>query len=99
MAGQQDSAHSGIRAQRREGAGEFEDGRGVEGIVLLGPVQRDAGEAARVCCDLQHGHIRNRPKRVSGTGAFSAAARLSAITVRVSSGAMMPSSHRRALAK
>jgi 3(or 17)beta-hydroxysteroid dehydrogenase len=44
------------------------------------------------------GHIRNTPHRVSGIGALSVAAKASASTRRVSAGAMMPSSHSRAVA-
>src|SRR5262249_28592214 len=42
-------------------------------------------------------YIRKTPKVVSGTGAFSAAEMPSASTRRVSSGSMIPSSHRRAV--
>ena len=42
-------------------------------------------------------HIRNTPKRVSGIGAFSAADMPKASTVRVSAGAITPSSHSRAV--
>ena len=44
-------------------------------------------------------YIRNTPNFVSTTGAFSAAESASANTRRVSDGAMMPSSQRRAVAK
>src|SRR6185437_12511808 len=44
-------------------------------------------------------YILNTPNLVSGTGALSAAENASASTRRVSLGAMMPSSHSRALAK
>ena len=43
-------------------------------------------------------YMRNTPKRVSGMGALSAADRPSARHMRVSSGSITPSSHRRALA-
>ena len=43
-------------------------------------------------------HILNTPNRVSGIGALSAAENASASTRRVSLGAMMPSSHSRAVA-
>ena len=43
-------------------------------------------------------HILNTPNLVSGTGALSAAENASASTRRVSLGAMMPSSHSRAVA-
>jgi len=43
-------------------------------------------------------HIRNRPKRVSSTGALRQADRASPSTRRVSSGRMMPSSQSRAVA-
>lgn len=43
-------------------------------------------------------YIRNTPNRVSGMGAFSVAAKAKASTRRVSAGAMMPSSHSRAVA-
>jgi len=43
-------------------------------------------------------HILNTPNFVSGTGALSAALNASASTRRVSAGAMMPSSHSRAVA-
>jgi hypothetical protein len=43
-------------------------------------------------------HILNTPNLVSGTGALSAAEKASANTRRVSDGAMMPSSQRRAVA-
>jgi hypothetical protein len=43
-------------------------------------------------------YILNRPKRVSGIGAFNAADKPSANTVRVSAGSITPSSHKRALA-
>ena len=44
-------------------------------------------------------YIRKMPNAVSGTGAFAAAASPSASTRRVSSGSMIPSSHRRAVEK
>ena len=43
-------------------------------------------------------HILNTPNLVSGTGALSAALNAKAKTRRVSPGAMMPSSHSRAVA-
>jgi hypothetical protein len=43
-------------------------------------------------------YILNTPNFVSGTGAFIAADKPSASTLRVSAGSMMPSSHKRALA-
>ena len=43
-------------------------------------------------------YIRNTPKRVSSIGALSAADSARPSTRRVSAGAMMPSSHRRAVA-
>jgi len=43
-------------------------------------------------------YILNTPNRVSSTGAFSAALKAKASTRRVSDGAMMPSSHKRAVA-
>jgi hypothetical protein len=43
-------------------------------------------------------HIRNTPKRVSSTGALSAAEIERASTIRVSAGSIMPSSQSRALA-
>ena len=42
-------------------------------------------------------YIRNTPNGVSGIGALSAAERPSPSTMRVSTGSMMPSSHRRAV--
>ena len=47
---------------------------------------------------LQTAHIRNTPNFVSGIGALSVAEKHSASTRRVSAGAMMPSSQRRAVA-
>ena len=44
-------------------------------------------------------YILNTPNLVRGIGAFSAADNASASTRRVSEGAMMPSSHNRAVAK
>ena len=44
-------------------------------------------------------HIRSTPNRVSGTGAFKAADSDRPRTIRVSSGSMIPSSQRRAVAK
>jgi hypothetical protein len=44
-------------------------------------------------------HILNTPKRVSDTSALRQADNASATTLRVSAGAMMPSSHSRAVAK
>ena len=44
----------------------------------------------------EHAHIRNRPKRVGGIGAFRLADRPSASTRRVSAGSITPSSHSRA---
>ena len=46
----------------------------------------------------QANHIRNTPNFVFGIGAFSATEKHSASTRRVSEGAMMPSSHSRAVA-
>jgi hypothetical protein len=54
---------------------------------------------AMTASGLSPAHILNTPNFVSGTGAFSAAEYASASTRRVSDGAMMPSSHSRAVAK
>jgi transposase len=47
---------------------------------------------------IDHPYIRNTPNLISGIGALRAAESASATTRRVSAGAMMPSSHRRAVA-
>lgn len=67
----------------------------IEQQLALG--QNVGGEvAAHGFCSLSH--ILNTPNVVSGTGALSAAEKASANTRRVSEGAMMPSSHSRAVA-
>ena len=48
-------------------------------------------------CEAPAAHIRKTPNVVSGIGAFSDAAIPSAITLRVSSGSMIPSSQSRAV--
>jgi hypothetical protein len=58
-----------------------------------------AGTARGAAADgLTGRHILNTPNLVSGIGALSAAEKASASTRRVSVGAMMPSSHSRAVA-
>ena len=99
VASQQDGADGRIAPKLLKCLGEAEDRLGGEGVVFFGAVERDGGQSVGASLhhkhDISHGigaHIRNKPKRVSGISAFSATARLSASTFRVSSGAMIPSS-------
>jgi hypothetical protein len=60
------------------------------------PVENAAGVASSLTLDTTY--ILNTPNRMSGMGALSAADNASATTRRVSAGAMIPSSHNRAVA-
>src|SRR5207249_8966332 len=77
----------GHRLHLRPGRGDELSGPQPTEITMPKGVVRASGPA----------HIRNTPKRVSGMGAFSAAEMPRASTVRVSRGAITPSSHNLAL--
>ena len=79
----------------------------IKRVTYIGAIEVHigyAGASPRVECGLDClGHrsscyMRKTPKRVSGIGARSAAAKPKASTRRVSTGSMMPSSHKRAVA-
>ncbi len=77
---------------RRDSAGTSPlagEGAGCAGGKGRG--DRQSGHGARTGT-----HMRNTPKRVSCSGAFSEAEMASASTMRVSAGSMTPSSHKRA---
>ena len=83
-------------------AQRFKDDEMVSGVGWVKrsadptPVENATGVASSLTLDTTY--IRNTPNRMSGMGALSAADSASATTRRVSCGAMMPSSHRRAVA-
>ena len=92
------AAQGGWRGDvQRPPVGVGKDGHGAQAHASCRP-DDPAGDLAAIGDEhgLQHGHILNMPKRVSGIGALSAAERLKATTLRVSAGSMMPSSHSRA---
>ena len=76
--------------------------QGLEVTILRGGPEHPAGDLATVCNQDFREHvgppILKTPKRVSSTGAFSAARSDSATTSRVVRGSLMTSSHRRAQA-
>ncbi len=81
-----------------EHARELADHRVGERVAHVGPVERDRRDAIGDD-DLDRfvrRHIRNTPKRVSSTGAFSAAENDRPSTRRVCAGSTTPSSQRRA---
>ena len=100
LARQHRDARRAVGADRLEGLVQRGDDLLVEGVVHLGPPECDGGDSF-VTGELDvlgsHGYMRKTPKLVSGIGAFREALMPSARTVRVSSGSMMPSSHRRAV--
>src|ERR1035437_8157294 len=88
------------RAGDRFSAAAFDlahDGMGGAGCVAGDGDRAGAGVMAQLP-RVRHRYILNTPNFVSGTGALSAAENASASTRRVSPGAMMPSSHSRAVA-
>ena len=80
--------------------GLAEDGDGLDAHAPRGADDAD-GDLATIGDEdfREHAHhIRNRPKRVGGMGACSAALKARPSTSRVMAGGMMPSSQRRAVA-
>ena len=72
--------------------------RELQGFVFHRFVLGSAGDALAGNLNGDCHHIRNTPKRVASIGAFNAAESARPSTLRVSSGAITPSSHSRALA-
>ena len=94
-------AHRVVGGKCLDGVDDGTRGVAVEGVHLVGPVQREPRHAA---CHRglhrgnDHAHIRKTPNFVGPIGWFIAADRPSASAMRVSTGSRMPSSHSRAVA-
>jgi len=69
-----------------------------DAATLARPLPVGTARSVHAFAHPTHAHILNTPNFVSGTGALSAALNAKANTRRVSDGAMMPSSHSRAVA-
>ena len=96
VAGEDDDAHLVILPHGDERVVQLLDESIVERVAQLGPVERDACNAA-LLVDSEH-YIRKTPNFVSSTGALSEAEMARPRSRRVSAGSTTPSSHRRALA-